>query len=113
MSKLIAGGDVRYSFTVQFLCASAIFARRCQAIEGAHPDNPDEPTRTEHRGLVTAAIMQCAAAVEAESAEVTMHGPGIYLGSDRMDTKARDFLSPLAELIDKQEALKRYKLILH
>ena len=57
--------------------------------------------------------MQCVAAVEAESAELTMHGPGSHLGSDRMDTKASEFLAPLAEFIDDQEALTRYKLILH
>ncbi len=112
-ATVTAEADARYSFTAQFLCASAIFARRCAEIERAHPDNPDEPTRTEHRGLVTASIMQCAAAVEAESAELTMHGPGSHLGSDRMDTKARDFLAPLAEFIDRQNALTRYKIILH
>jgi hypothetical protein len=57
--------------------------------------------------------MQCAAAIEAESAEVIAHGPGHHLGSDRMDTKARDFLVPLAEFIDRQNALTRYKIILH
>jgi hypothetical protein len=108
-----AEADVRYCFTTQFLCASAIFARRCAEIERAHPDNPDEALRTEHRGLVTAAIMQCAAAVEAESAELTIHGPGNHLGSDRMDRKAHDFLSPLADFIDDQDALTRYKVILH
>lgn len=105
--------DARYSFTAQYLCASAIFARRCLDIERANPDNPDGPTQTEHRGLVTASIMQCAAAVEAESAELTMHGPGSHLGSGRMDTKARAFLAPLAQFIDEQDALTRYKVILH
>ena len=112
-ATVAAEADARYSFTVQFLCASAIFARRCAEIERAHPDNPDEPTRAEHRGLVTAAIMQCAAAVEAESAEVTAHGPGHHLGSDRMDKKAHKFLAPLAEFIDHQNVLTRYKIILH
>ncbi len=113
MLTMRADLDVRYTFTAQFLCSSAIFARRCTAIERDYPDNADEATRTEHRGLVTAAIMQCAAAVEAESAELTMHGPGSHLGLGRMDTKARDFLVPLAEFIDDQDTLNRYKLILH
>jgi hypothetical protein len=108
-----AEADVRYSFTAQFLCASAGFARRCAEIERAHPDAPDEPTRTEHSGLVTAAIMQCAATVESESAELTMHGPGNHLGSDRMDRKAAEFLAPLADFIDDQDALTRFKVILH
>jgi hypothetical protein len=114
---MVLGGsaevDVRYSFTAQFLCASACFARRCAEIEDAHPENADEPTRIEHRGLVTAAIMQCAAAVEAESAELTIHGPGNNLGSDRIDRKAYELLNPLADFIDDQDALTRYKIILH
>jgi hypothetical protein len=112
-AKASAEADVRYSFTAQFLCASAIFARRCAEIERAHPDNPEEAIRTEHRGLVTAAIMQSAAAVESESAELTMHGPGNHLGGDRMDRKAAEFLAPLAEFIDEQDALSRFKVILH
>jgi hypothetical protein len=103
----------RYSFTAQYLCASAIFARRCAETERANSENPDEPTRTEHRGLVTATIMQCVAAVEAESAEVVMHGPGSRLGSDRTDARARDLLAPYAKFIEeKLPALLRYKLIL-
>lgn len=108
-----ATADVRFSFTAQFLCASAIFARRCVQIEGAHPDNPDDATRTEHLGLVTAVIMQCAAAVEAESAELTEYGPGSHLGSDRTDRITQNFLKPLTDFIDGQDALTRYKLILH
>jgi hypothetical protein len=105
--------DVRYSFTAQYLMGSALFARRCAEIERAHPDNPDEATRTEHMALVTAAIMQCAAAVEAESGELTIHGPGSHLGSDRMDRKAAQVLAPLTEFIDDQDALSRFKIILH
>jgi hypothetical protein len=69
--------------------------------------------RTEHRGLATAAIMQCAAAVEAETAELTMHGPGSHLGSDHTDMKALEVLALLAEFIDDQDALTRYQIILH
>ena len=110
MFTVRATADTRYSFTAQFLCSSAIFARRCAAIERA---DPDEETRTEHRGLVTAAIMQCTAAIEAESAELTIHGPGYHLGSDGIDRRGRDFLVPLAELIDRQEVMERYTTILH
>ena len=100
-----AKGDSRYSFTAQFLCASVIFVRRCAEIEKRYPDDPNDESRTEHRGLVTAAIMQSAAAVDAESAEVTMHGPGSHLRSDRMDMKARALLKPIAEFIDRQDVL--------
>jgi hypothetical protein len=105
--------DARYSFTAQFVRSSAIFARRCAEIERLNPDSVDDLTRTEHRGLVIAAIMQSTAAVEAESAELTIHGPGSHLGSNGTDTKARDLLAPLAEFIDGQETLERYGLIMH
>ena len=112
MSSARAALDTRYSFTAQFLCSSAIFARRCAEIEAGA--DPDEQTLTEHRGLVTAAIMQSAAAIEAESAEVLTHGPGHHLGSNGVDTASRDFLAPLAELIDRQQSpLQRYETILH
>jgi hypothetical protein len=110
MATARATADTRYSFTAQFLCSSAIFARRCAEIERA---DPDEQTRTEHLGLVTAAIMQCTAAVEAESAELTIHGPGHHLGSNGIDKRGRDILVPLAKLIDRQEVMERYTTILH
>jgi hypothetical protein len=58
--------------------------------------------------------MQSAAAIEAESADVLTHGPGHHLGSNGIDTAARNFLAPLAEMIDRQqEPLERYQLMLH
>jgi hypothetical protein len=109
----IAKVDTRYSFTAQFLCSSAIFARRCAEIERDNLIDRIEAIRTEHRGLVTAAIMQCAAAIEAESAEITLHGPGGHLGTNGIDATAHSFLAPLAEFIDAQSPLERYRLILH
>jgi hypothetical protein len=112
MMSARTNADTRYLMTAQFLCSSALFVRRCKQIEQEHPENPDDETRTEHQGLVTAVIMQCAAAVEAESAEITLHGPGGHLGSNGVDGKAHDFLAPFADFIDRQEALERYDLIL-
>lgn len=107
------GVDGRYSFIAQNLCGSALFARRCAEIERANPTDADEPTRCEHLAMVTAAITQSAAAVEAESAELTMHGPEIHLGSNGLDRNAHDFLLPLTEMIDNQKALTRFRVILH
>jgi len=107
--KMVAS---RYSLVAQFLCSSAQFARRCVDIERII--TPDELLQTEHLGLVTAAIMQCVAAVEANSAEVITHGPGSHLGSLADTEETRAFLAPLDEFIDnRREPLKRYKLILH
>lgn len=109
--------DTRYSFTAQFLCGSAVFARRCGQIEDAHDVKPqlmpNDDILTEHRGLVTAVIMQTVAAIESESHELTAHGPGHHLGGDHTDKAALAFLAPLAETIARQEILTRYRMILH
>jgi hypothetical protein len=105
--------DVRYSFTAQHLLASAMFARESTEIERRHPKDPLEEVRIHHRGLIIAAVMQSAAAVEAESAEITLHGPWHHLGSDNADPRTAEFLKPLADLIDRQESLDRYQTILH
>lgn len=68
---------------------------------------------TEHRGYVVGAVMQSVAALEAEIYEITVHGPGHHLGSNYIDVKAREFLAPLEELIDDQDVLERYSLVLH
>ena len=105
--------DVRYSFTAQYLCASAIFARHAARIEAEHFSMPDNSIQTEHRGYVTAAIMQSTAALEAESAEIMAYGPGHHLGSDKTDHGALSFLAPLADMVDEEQALDRFWMILH
>ena len=105
--------DSRYFFTGQFLEASAMFVRRARAIEADGSAATDDAVRCEHRGLVCAAIMQCAAALETESHEICTHGPGSHLGSNGTDGEARKFLRPVAKLIDDQSTLERFDLILH
>ena len=105
--------DVRYTFTGQFLEASAIFVRRAKLIEATASPQADDVTRCEHRGLVCAVIMQCVAALETEAHETCTHGPGSHLGSGGTDTLARDFLLPIADFVDDQSALTRFDLILH
>jgi len=105
--------DTRYTFTGQFLEASAMFVRRVRAIEASSSPATDDATRCEHRGLVCAVVMQCAAALETEAHEICTYGPGSNLGSNGTDAQARDFLLPVADLIDDQSALPRFDLILH
>lgn len=105
--------DTRYTFTTQFLQSSAIFIRRARAIEKTAGASPDEATRCEHRGLVCATIMQCAAALETEAYEICAHGPGAHLGSGGIDEKGRDFLRPLKDIVDDKSTLERFDLILH
>src|SRR5258708_6237281 len=108
-----ATADTRYTFTGQFLEASAMFVRRVRAIEASASAATDDATRCEHRGLVCAVVMQSAAALETEAHEVCTHGPGSHLGSNGTDAQARDFLHPVAEFVDDQSALTRFDLILH
>ncbi len=105
--------DTRYSFVGQYLEASTIFVRRLQNIESSSDVTADETIRTEHRGLVCAVILQCAAALETESHEVCVYGPGAYLGSNGTDMEAQRFLAPMADVVDGQDTLFRFQLILH
>lgn len=105
--------DTRYTFTGQFLEASTLFARRARLIERMADGDLTEELRCEHRGVVSAAVMQCAAALETEAAEICTHGPGSYLGSNGTVQSAQQLLAPLADLIDRQDTLSRFSLILH
>jgi hypothetical protein len=105
--------DTRYSFTAQFLRGGAIFAHRAHEIEATPDDSVSEELKSEHRATVVGAITQAAAALEAEIWEVLNHGPGHHLGSNGVDALARDFLLPLADVIDAERTLRRYELVLH
>lgn len=105
--------DTRYTFTGQFLEASALFVRRARDIEASASAATEDSIRCEHRGLVCAVIMQCAAALETEAHEVCVHGPGSHLGSGGTDESGRRFLLPVADIVDDQSTLSRFDLILH
>lgn len=102
--------DTRYSFTAGFLIGAAIFARHAHTIEAG---TPTELSKSEHRAYVVGAVVHSVAAIDTEASEITMHGPGHHLGSNGVDSAARDFLKPLAKLIDDETALDRYETILH
>jgi hypothetical protein len=106
-----ANATTRYVFTGQFLESSAIFVRRLRSIESLAAW--DEAAMTEHRGLACAVIMQCAAALETETHEVCVHGPGSHLGSNGVNGEAQRFLVPIADVIDDQNTMARFDLILH
>jgi len=102
-ASLTASADTRYLFTGQFLEAATLFALRARLIEGMPNDQISEELRSEHRGVASAALMQCAAALETEAAEICAYGPGSYLGSNGTDHSAQRFLAPLADIIDHHE----------
>lgn len=105
--------DVRSSLTGQFLMAAAMQARAAAEIESRDVAQVTEDDKVAHRGYVIGAIMQATAALECEVWEVMMYGPGHHLGSNGIDCEARDFLNPVAETIDGESVLERYRLVLH
>ena len=105
--------DTRYTFTGQHLEASAIFARRARVLEAAAVSQVDEALRCEHRGIICAVIMQCAAALETEAHEICAYGRGAHLGSNGTNRDAQQFLFPLSDVVDDQDTLSRYEVILH
>src|SRR3972149_3207508 len=42
-----------------------------------------------------------------------VYGPGHPLGSNGLDSEARNFLAPVADIIDGESVLERYQLVLH
>jgi len=105
--------DVRSSLTAQFLMAAAMQARAAAEIESRDVDAVTEDQKVSHGGLVVAAIMQAVAGLECEIWEVVAYGPGHHLGSNGIDTGARNLLAPLSEMIDGEPVLDRYRLVLH
>jgi hypothetical protein len=110
---LRATADVRSSFVAQFLMGARIHAQRALEIERAEGAAASDPAKVEHRACVVSAILQSAASLEAEINETIAHGPGSHLGSNRMDTAARDFLRPLADDLDRGATLRRFEIVLH
>ena len=105
--------DVRTSLTGQFLMAAAMQVRAAEEFESRPSAEVTENDTVAHRGFVVGAIMQSTAALECEVWELTAYGHGHHLGSNGTDTAARDFLVPIAEVIDSQSVLERYQLVLH
>jgi hypothetical protein len=110
-ATMVANADSRTSLVGHLLRASAIFVRRARAIEASAQFSDD--LRTEHFGLVSAVVMQSSAALETESHEICTYGPGSYLGTGGIDEAAREFLEPLADIIDRQNTVRRFDVILH
>lgn len=108
-----ADADVRYTFTGQFLEAATLFARRARTIEEMDTGSLTEELRCEHRGFVSATVMQCAAALETDTHEICTYGPGSHLGSNGIIHSAQQFLAPLADIVDDQDTLSRFQLILY
>jgi len=104
---------VRYSFTAQFVRGAVVFANKAWDIEAANIGKIAAELEPEYRAYVVSTVFQCAAALESEIAEITEYGPGHHLGSNGVNLPARDFLQPLADVIDGESTLHRYELVLH
>ena len=97
---------------MQFLDGASLFAQEAASIE-ANPADVSEEMRVRHRAFVSAAVMQAVAALESEASEILIHGPGHHLGSNGVDLAARDFLAPVADMVDSLPVLERFEKVLH
>ena len=112
MFKVTATLQTRYNFTGQYVGGAALLARRARQIEDT--DEPSRLEQAEHKAKVVGAVQQSVAAVEAELNAVAQYGPGHQLGSIGIDHEAREYLEPLAPLIDRASGpLERWANVLH
>ena len=112
MFKVTATLQTRYNFTGQYVGGAALLARRARQIEDT--DEPSRLEQAEHKAKVVGAVQQSVAAVEAELNAVAQYGPGHQLGSNGIDHEAREYLEPLAPLIDRASGpLERWANVLH
>jgi hypothetical protein len=105
--------DTRYVFTTQFLGGAALLSRQAFSIEARPTDDLTERDRATHLSCVVSAVMQSVAALEADIWDICHYGPGHHLGSNGVDVAGREFLSPVADTIDREDVLSRYSLVLH
>jgi len=105
--------DVRTSMTGHLLRGASLQARSAAGIEARSVDEITEDDQAMHRSLVVGAIMQATAALECEIWEVMAFGPGHHLVSNGIDADALAFLAPIADQIDGQSVLERYRMVLH
>jgi len=113
IGKSSTGLDSRYNFTNQFLAGAASQSLLAFDLESRLTWPPDKPDEVAHRGFVVGAVLQSVAALESELWSLVHHGPGYYRGSDGTDIAARDFLSPLADMLDSGDIMSRYSAVLH
>jgi hypothetical protein len=93
--------------------AAALQARSAAELESKPAVTVSEDDRVAHRGYVVGAIMQATASLECEICEVMVYGPGHHLESNGIDSEARNFLVPVADVIDGESVLERYQIVLH
>jgi len=103
--------DVRSSFTFQFLKGARMFADEASEIENS--DSITEELKFRHKSLVASSIMHAVASLETEAYEIMNFGPGHHKGSNGVDMEMREFLEPLAKLVDRLPVLERYENILY
>jgi len=108
--RMTASADTRYSFTAQFIHGAAIFTRHVHELAKLQPF--PEARQSEHRAYVVAAVTHAVFAIEAESAEILLYGPGHHLGSDHRDHQAIGLLTESYKKLEKASGAKRCDLIL-
>lgn len=109
--KLSVKHEIRFCFPVTFIHGAAKSASLAREIESAGAD-VSEVDGLNHRGFVVGAIIQAAAAMEAEIAEICLHGPAKTRNGDEFSEATKTKLLGLANMIDRQPTLDRYQIVL-
>ncbi|MBL7663292.1 hypothetical protein JNK13_11135 [bacterium] len=109
---------VSYSIACQYLAASELFIREAILLESNFNNSliPEEQVRIaeiKHKGLISAVIMQCCAALESSIYQVVHDGPGWHKGSNGINLDQKNYLNKFKDLIDKtQGVVERFKVVL-
>jgi len=103
--------DAKTSFTFQFLRGARMFATDAEEFEKLKSVTNEQ--LTSHRSLIMTSIMQSVAALEAEAYSLINDAPGFHKGTNDENLKMKEFLNPLADMIDRLPVLERYEKVLH
>lgn len=102
---------VRHMFTWHLLGGASALSRAAFEIEALQVVTEEQ--KVAHAGYVIGAIVETVSALETEAWELLNYGPGHHKGTTAANQIPREFLRPLADMVDGEDVLTRYRTILH
>ena len=111
--------SVTYDMAPQFLAASNLFIEEALQLEsncrnGMYTGEEEATAEVKHKGLVTAVILQCCAAMETSLYTVSVAGPGWHHGSNGVAVEDREYLKLFAsDIDDKRGTIEKFNMVLN
>jgi len=105
--------DVISPLVWHMLGGASALSRAAFDIEALRPDSVSQEQQVAHKGFVIGAIVETVSALETEAWELLNGGPDHHRGTTAEYQEAREFLQPLADMVDGEDVLSRYETILH